>query len=177
MKVLLQNNLWDVWGMLWKKKICLTFKTILKHLSCKKSQRCGKFGPCSSLGESWGFSSLGQGAGPASKAERGWLSTHPEALLGKDSNCVPIWGPSPLFALQGSLLPEETCEIFPWRAGCVEATGNKGLPQWLPTNQEAGVHLRITVFQVTCYFYQMFSKAGLVQRIWEVFLFFGIEST
>lgn len=27
-----------------------------------------------------------------------------------------------------------------------------------------------SVFQATCYFYQMFSKAGLVRSIWEVFL-------
>jgi hypothetical protein len=155
----------------------LTFKSVLKHLSCKKSQRCGKFGLCWSLGRVGVFSSLGQETGPASKLQGpGWLSTHPEALEGKESISVPIWGLRPLFAFQGSLLPEETCKIFLWRACCVEATGNKGLLQ-SPPNQEVGVHLRITVFQATCYFYQMFSKAGLMHSIWEVFLFFETEST
>lgn len=95
-EVLLQNNLWDVWGMLWK-KIRLTFKTILKHLSCKKSWRRGRFGPCSCLERAEVFTSLGQEPGAASKLQGpGGLSTHPEVLLGKDKASLFLCGASAL---------------------------------------------------------------------------------
>lgn len=133
-KVLLRNNLWDVCGMLWKKK-CLTFQTILKPLPCKRSWRCGRLGPRSCLGERVGdFSSSGQETGAASKLRGpGGLSVHPEVLLGKDSISVPLWGlstvcPSRFPAAYGNMrnISVKDC--------CVEATGSKGLLQWLPAN-------------------------------------------
>lgn len=51
----------------------------------------------------------------------------------------------------------------------MEATGKKGLLQRLPVHGEVGVHLTISVFQTTCYSYQMFSKAGLAHGLQEVF--------
>ena len=92
--VLLRNNLWDVCGMLWKKK-CLTFQTILKPLSCKRSWRCGRLGPRSCLGERVGdFSSSGQEPGAASKLRGpGGLSVHPEVHLCSSlgpQHCLPF---------------------------------------------------------------------------------------
>lgn len=37
----------------------------------------------------------------------------PEALPGREGISVPVWGLSTQLALQGSLLPKETFEIFP----------------------------------------------------------------
>lgn len=130
-----------------------------------KSWRCGKFWHW----ESWSLQNFGARNWPSFKEARpGLLPMHPVMVQGKDQLCSYL-GPQPSSAFQSFLLPEKTCEIFPWRACCVEATGNKGLLQRVPAEGEVGVHLTIRGFQTTCYFSQMFSKAGLVHSVWEVF--------
>lgn len=62
------------------KKIRLTFKTILKHLSCKKSWRCGRSGLAGAWGRAEAFRGLGQRPGIASK------------LGGPGGLSQPLWG-------------------------------------------------------------------------------------
>lgn len=147
-----------------KKKTCLTFQTILKDLAVRRAGGVAG-GGCARLGGVV-FSSLGQGPGAASELSEAPLPLHkPEALLGREGISVPVWGLSTQLALQGSLLPKETFEIFPSRSAVWKQQEIKVYSSDALLIKRQGSQLRITVFQATCYFYQMFSKAGLVHSI------------
>lgn len=95
----------------------------------------------------------------------------PEALPGREGISVPGWGLSTQHALQGSLLPRETFEIFPyrragWKQQEIEVYSSDAL-----LIKRQGSQLRITAFQATWCFYQMFSKAGLVHVLEKCFCF------
>lgn len=80
-----------------EKKIRLTFKTILKHLSCKKSWRCGRSGLAGPGGELKCLAVRGRGLAQLQSSEAQAGSPRPtEARLGKDGISVPIWGLSSL---------------------------------------------------------------------------------
>lgn len=74
---------------------------------------------------------------------------------------------SALFALQGSLLPKETCEIFPQRTAVWKQQEIKVCSSDSPLIKGWRSHLRVTVFQANCYFHQMFLKAGLLCTVSE----------